>query len=115
MFDFHLHTKLSFDSETEPRDMILAAENAGLCEICLTDHFDHNSDINRSHNLFTPEDYKSLIAPTFSDKIKVRHGVEFGLTTWNKEHLAELQRALDFDFVIGSVHYLNGTDPYFPD
>ena len=115
MFDFHLHTKLSFDSETEPRDMILAAEKAGLCEICLTDHFDHNSDINLSHNLFTPEAYKAIIAPTSSEKIKVRHGVEFGLTTWNKGHLEELSRALDLDFVIGSVHYLNGTDPYFPD
>ena len=115
MFDFHLHTKLSFDSNTEPYDMILAAENAGLSEICLTDHFDHNSDINLTHNLFTEEDYKSIIFPATSDKIKVRRGVEFGLTTWNKEYLADLQRTLDFDFVIGSLHYLNGTDPYFPD
>lgn len=115
MFDFHLHTKLSFDSETDPYDMISAAEAAGLREICLTDHFDHNSEIDLTHNLFSVADYINIIKPSTSERIKVRHGVEFGLTTWNKEHLTELNSALGFDFVIGSVHYLNGTDPYFPD
>ena len=47
MFDFHLHTKLSFDSETEPNNIVRAAEDAGLREICFTDHYDHNSDIKK--------------------------------------------------------------------
>lgn len=113
MFDFHLHTRLSFDSEAAPRDIISAAEKKGLREICLTDHFDHNSIKELKHNIFSKEDYNSIVMPASSDLIKVRHGVEFGLTTWNKSNLEELIAELNFDFVIGSVHFINGIDPYF--
>ena len=42
MFDYHMHTKSSFDSTAEPADMAKAAKNAGLSEICLTNHVDIN-------------------------------------------------------------------------
>lgn len=112
MFDFHLHTKLSFDSETEPNNIVRAAEDAGLREICFTDHYDHNSNINKMHNLFSTDEYKGIISPVSSEKIKVRHGVEFGLTDWNMQNLTALSENLPLDFVIGSVHYIGGYDPY---
>ena len=40
MFDFHMHSNLSFDSLAEAADMVKAAEENGLREICFTDHFD---------------------------------------------------------------------------
>jgi histidinol-phosphatase (PHP family) len=112
MFDFHLHTNLSFDCKTAPEKIIEAAEKKGLSEICLTDHFDHNSDVKREHHVFSVEDYKRCILPATSKKIKVRHGVEFGLTEWNQQTLIELESNLPLDFVIGSVHYIDGYDPY---
>ena len=33
MFDFHLHSNVSFDSETNPSDIIQMAEKLGLKEI----------------------------------------------------------------------------------
>ena len=36
MFDFHMHSKVSFDSEMEPKDMVARAKELGLKEICFT-------------------------------------------------------------------------------
>ena len=57
MFDFHLHTKVSFDSTAEPMDMVRAAEQMGLREICFTDHYDFNTDPNAAPDIFTVEQY----------------------------------------------------------
>ncbi len=112
MFDFHLHSCLSFDSESKPADIVSAAEKSGLREICFTDHFDHNSDKNKAHNIFTTEAYENTFKGLVSSKIKVRHGVEFGLTSWNRNELLRLNSSLPLDFVIGSVHFVGGYDPY---
>ncbi len=115
MFDFHMHTKVSFDSSAEPVDMVKAAEKLGLKEICFTDHIDHHGEKNREHTLFTPEEYSNAYDNLTSDRVKIRRGVEMGLTLWNKEAAEEILNSRAFDFVIGSIHYAGGYDPYFPD
>lgn len=115
MFDYHMHSKVSFDSEEEPIEIVKAAEEKGLLEICFTDHFDYNSDKNGHHDLFTIEDYKNAYDDLESEKVKIRKGVEFGLTSWNQKELDEFLGQYSFDFVLGSVHYVGGTDPYFED
>ena len=40
MFDYHMHTGISFDSDADPIAMLRAAETAGLDEICFTEHYD---------------------------------------------------------------------------
>ncbi len=113
MFDYHLHSKVSFDSVCAPEDIVKAAENAGLKEICFTDHYDFNDVFKDKCDLFTVEDYRNAYDTLHSEKLIVRHGVEFGLTTWNQNELCELSDTYDFDFVIGSVHYAGGYDPYY--
>lgn len=113
MFDFHLHTKVSFDSDAEPLEIVKSAEEKGLKEICFTDHFDYNSDKNGHHDLFIMEDYTKAYGKLTSDKVKIRRGVELGLTTWNQKELDDFLSQGIFDYVIGSVHYVDGTDPYF--
>jgi len=115
MFDFHMHSNVSFDSECPPRDMITAAEKMGLREICFTDHYDANDIKGRGGDFFSVEDYTNKYADISSKSVLLRRGVEFGLTMWNQNELVALDKELCFDFVIGSVHYAGGTDPYFPD
>ena len=112
MFDYHLHTKVSFDSKEEPINTIAAAEARGLREICFTDHYDYNDIPTRKHDLFTLEDYSAAYDLVSSEKLLVRRGVEFGLTPWNRAELAALTSSRRFDFVIGSVHCVDGHDPY---
>ena len=41
MFDYHMHTTVSFDGHGSPQGMALAALKAGIKEICFTDHLDY--------------------------------------------------------------------------
>ncbi len=113
MFDYHLHSKVSFDSSCAPDDIVLAAEKAGLKEICFTDHYDFNDIYKDKRDLFTIEDYRAAYDFITSQKLKIRRGVELGITTWNQKEISCLLNSYDFDFVIGSVHYAGGYDPYY--
>ena len=63
MFDFHLHTHISFDGSGTGQDMALAAKAAGLREICFTDHMDYDPK-DASHKLnFDLGDYEREYAP----------------------------------------------------
>lgn len=112
MFDFHLHSKVSYDSTAEPSEIISAAKVRGLKEICFTDHYDFNSNPEKGADLFTPDEYSKAYDNLTDDALKIRRGVEFGLTEWNQPQLEELLNTRNFDFVIGSVHYVGGNDPY---
>lgn len=112
MFDYHIHTSVSFDSEENAADALAAARSAGLKEICFTDHYDFHFEREGAHDLFTKESYDEAYANLSLPGISVKRGVEFGLTDWNAPQLRALVREYDFDFVLGSVHYADGYDPY---
>ena len=115
MFDFHIHSRVSFDSKEDPIQIALTAKEKGLREICFTDHYDHNSEKNFLHRLFTKDVYDKEYAALSVPGITLRRGVEFSLTDWNVPELRALSMEFDFDFVIGSVHFVNGYDPYGQD
>ena len=114
MFDFHMHTKVSIDSEAEPRDMIRAAEAAGLSEICFTDHYDFNKVARPEEIRFDIKDYNEIYEGLSSDTVKLRYGFEFGFARWNMGEVKKLTDQRNFDFVIGSLHFVDETDPYSP-
>lgn len=113
MYDFHLHSRVSFDSTADPMSIVLAAEKHGLKEICFTDHYDFNTDPRVTPDIFTLERYAEEYDALTSDSVLIRRGVELGFTTWNTKELSELLSKREFDFVIGSIHYVDGTDPYY--
>lgn len=115
MFDYHLHSSLSFDSESAPVEIALAAKEKGLEEICFTDHFDYNSDPRKLHNLFSHDAYRAAYDGLSLPGLRIRRGVEAGLTRWNGPQLEEFLNGYPFDFVIGSVHFVDGYDPYEPE
>ena len=112
MFDYHIHTNVSFDSKQSAYDVLSAAKEAGLREVCFTDHYDFHFEKYEAHDLFTKESYDSAYGNISFPGISIKRGVEFGLTTWNAPELAALIKEYDFDFVLGSVHYADGYDPY---
>lgn len=113
MFDYHIHSRVSFDSKEEAINIIEAARAKGLSEICFTDHYDFRYEKDQKHDLFTKEAY-DLEYGNLSSAVglTLKRGVEFGLTLWNAPELRALTREYDFDFVLGSVHYVDGYDPY---
>ena len=112
MFDYHMHSTISGDGKSTALEMAQAAQAAGLKEICFTDHMDY---IRRKDKIAMSIDidaynraYDNLEIPG----VKIRKGVEFGLTQWNKAEVADFLKLRHFDFVLGSLHYIEDTDPY---
>ena len=113
MFDFHIHSKVSFDSNESPENIVRAAEARGLAEICFTDHHDHHIDPDGAHDIFTLDEYAAAYDGLSSERVKLRRGVEMGLTDWNKDEILKFLSAGNFDYVIGSAHWVGNADPYF--
>ena len=111
MFDYHMHSTVSFDGRGTPREMVDAAVAAGLREICFTDHYDFLTEPSDDAWQFSMEDY-AVYDRLEEPRLIVRRGVEMGLCPWNRQEVAEVLGRRSFDFVIGSVHLVDGCDPY---
>ena len=115
MFDFHIHTKLSFDGKETALAMAQAALGKGLKEICFTDHldFDPLEPARKLH--FTIEEYRLIFDELKVAGIEIRRGVEFGMLPDNTAVADAFLKQYPFDYVIGSAHFIDGYDPYFPE
>lgn len=118
--DSHMHTAFSTDSDAPARAMVEGAIQKGLTSICITDHWDEDfpfyEDLGEGAFRFDLEQYfRELeeLKEEYADKIEVRIGIELGLQPHLGGFCRELVRQYPFDFVIGSVHVINRTDPYY--
>ena len=109
MFDFHMHSKVSFDGKADAAAMVAAAEQMGLKEICFTDHIDYTPEMDM---VFDTAHYRRVYDSLHSDKVKIRRGMEFGLEPGNRDQFREDLKRYDFDYIIGSVHLVDGLDVY---
>lgn len=122
--DYHTHTRISPDAKRSMREMAEAAIEAGLDEICFTDHMEPVE-----WGVITPResyDWAGLAADfqeareALGNQVRLRLGIELGDAAWefdNTERL--LAQAPPLDFIIGSIHLLSpaydGVDLYFFD
>lgn len=113
MFDFHMHSRVSFDGHDTGEELARAAKNAGLKEICFTDHLDYDPLAQKQIMLFTQEDYRKEYDGLEIPGLKIRRGVEFGMTPNNGETFRRDVGAYPYDFVLGSVHFVDGLDVYW--
>lgn len=109
MFDYHMHTTVSFDGNKGAAEMLAAAEAKGLREICFTDHIDWTPEKDM---VFDTAAYRAAYDDLRSDRLLIRRGMEFGLTPDNQAQMKKDLKRYDFDFVIGSVHFVDGLDVY---
>ena len=113
MFDYHMHSTVSFDGHGSGLAMALAAKAAGLKEICFTDHIDHDCDALGQSMVFDPAVYSAEYDTLEVPGLKIRRGVEYGLKPYNKQTMAQDLKLRPFDFVLGSVHFVNEMDIYY--
>ena len=109
MFDYHMHTKVSFDGQDTGLAMARTAKERGLKEICFTDHIDYTPEMDMVFDtaVYNAE-YDGLQVPG----LLIRRGMEFGLEPGNREQLKKDLNRRQFDFVLGSVHLVDGLDVY---
>lgn len=115
--DSHVHTEFSGDSDTPVRAQIEAAAALGMEAVWITDHHDFDVDSGDTDFNLDVERYLSVLKElqeVYKGQIELRIGIEFG----QQPHLAEYEQEFfskyEFDFVIGSTHFVNGCDPYYP-
>ena len=124
--DCHTHSYLSFDGSVDatPDLMCQKAISLGLTDIAITDHADMNAGVMGYE---IPDDdrmEKEILAckERYRGQLHVGYGIELGEPCEEPEAARALLEKHDFDFVLGSLHnlegcvdfaYINFSDPDF--
>ncbi|MCR5520918.1 MAG: histidinol-phosphatase HisJ family protein [Lachnospiraceae bacterium] len=126
LYDCHMHTDYSDDSEEKMEEQVKGSIEKGLKGICITDHMDYEFPDSEKYNLVFEYDVDSNYKEIDELRIRYPHieimkGIEIGLR--NEPGVAErttarykeLLKRPDIDFVIGSTHCLELCDPWRPE
>ena len=118
LWDNHMHSWFSGDSDTDPLEMIKAAKSRGLRGLTFTDHLDLHYPKEYGFFDLDVEDYftkQHQTALDISDEnFTVLTGIEVGIQEIAAKENDTIVETYPFDFVIGSTHLIYGQDPYFP-
>lgn len=112
MFDYHMHSTVSFDGHDPAEKMVRAAVDMGLKEICFTDHIDYETIEPKRGMVFDTEAYNAAYDHLTAPGLKIRKGMEFGLKLGNQADLKRDLQRRQFDFVLGSIHFVEELDVY---
>lgn len=123
--DTHLHSSFSGDSKSPMKDYIDKSIHLGLKHLCFTEHYDlyypesELADgsfgniflINMPEYISTAKEMKKNYYPD----INVLAGIELGLNEKALPKYQDILKSYPFDFVLASIHLVDGFDPYYPD
>ena len=113
LFDSHMHTKFSADSQMLASDAIAKAATLNL-GVVFTEHFDYGVTNDDGKNFsFDPPTYMNEYKNLRGDKVRL--GVEVGLRKSARAVNEKFIAQADFDFVIGSIHLVDDLDIYYPE
>lgn len=113
MFDYHMHSRVSFDGHNTGEALAKAARDNGLKEICFTDHLDYDPLDRMGCMAFDTAAYSAEYDRLELPGLKIRLGMEFGMTPDNADQFRQDLRRRPFDFVLGSIHFVDDLDVYF--
>ena len=115
--DNHIHTKFSPDGYDEPESFVRRAMEAGARHICFTEHVDllyHRPEVAKGDI----DGYFACVRALqrrYADKIYIGAGLEMGYTAANARENARFLSEYRPDYIINSVHEVDGCDCYFPE
>ncbi len=108
--DYHTHTPLCKHAEGHPREYAAAAQRLGLPELGLSDHSpmrQHFDDWRMEWEEFPH--YLEMVDEARAEfpALPIRLGLEVDYLEGGEKWIEELSGKADFDYLIGSVHYLS--------
>ena len=110
MYEYHTHTTNSPDSRVKMHEYCERAIATGIQEVAFTDHIDHDpAERTRGHNKYPA--YQADIAACraqYGDRLTILAAAE---VDWNRQTATAVREYLadkPFDFIICSVHWING-------
>lgn len=112
--DTHLHSDISFDSDAPMAQMVQACLDAGVREMCFTEHMDYgNPDTDDFISDLTR--YRRVYEQTCRrfPGVSIGYGLELGYYPAAFKAAQAHIAGERFDHVILSAHAVDGVDPYF--
>ncbi|MCL6634536.1 MAG: histidinol-phosphatase [Peptococcaceae bacterium] len=114
--DYHLHTSLCGHAEGGMEEYLAAAERAGLTEVGFADHLpqyflppgEREPGLGMSEDELPRYVEKVLRLAAKGGPVRVKLGIEADYVPGCEETLARLLESYPFDYVLGSVHYVDG-------
>ena len=118
--DSHVHSKFSFDGECSAEMLCSCAVEKGISSITITDHCEveclHTSETeygDMRKNIPLSFEASKQAAGEFAGKLDVYTGVEMGQPLSNPELREEILSKGQIDFVLASLHSLDGTEDFY--
>jgi histidinol-phosphatase (PHP family) len=114
--DIHVHSNHSCDAKSTMDEMCRSAISKGVSVICFTEHVDMNPK-DEGVGYFQYEKYSAdieLAREKYQQHLTILKGIEFSEPHLYPTEFETVTRA-DFDFVLGSVHWLEEFGPYWED
>lgn len=118
--DYHLHTDHSPDSSMTVATVMDQARQLGLREVCITDHI----EVDTTNGLAwqsTPASVQAQLAEVSrahaTSQGFVKRGLELGLPDHDPGTVEDLFNLIDpanYDFLIASLHQVDGLGPFDP-
>ena len=113
--DYHIHSSVSPDSGESYEAIFQAAQDQGLSEIMITEHYecytpDHKSRFFQDGYLEEYEAAFQRARQQYQGPLYIGFGLELGQSNENPERGEAALNSFDFDFVIGSCHKIDNID-----
>lgn len=117
LVNYHCHSVCSMDCDVPMAVMARAAYDAGVRQVCFTDHCDTLDE----NGVFAPDSFSweaeerefALAQEAVGSLLDLRLGVELGEATQHPDYARQVLAHPHLDFVIGSVHNPTGQVDYY--
>lgn len=115
MYDMHIHSDFSIDTDILMEDMVKSAIEKNGKTICFTDHAEFGVGPENIDVVFRTEDFFRKFRQlrySYADKIEILSGAELGLQPDQLEKYAQFAESAPFDFLLAAIHTVRHMDVY---
>lgn len=119
LFDTHTHSNYSHDGRPDLEELVKAAIAKGLRYLAVTDHCDRDCVALpgfgwvRQIDLSSRKAEMTALKEKYADKIYLADSLEYGYAPEADALYLDVQNSYASDYVINSVHIVEGIDVYF--
>lgn len=115
LFDSHVHTNHSTDSNAFMEEYCKTGIEQKLLGFSITDHCECNDDAGHNYEKIASESFTQSkeMSLKYKDKILITKGVELGQAMQGLELAESVLKSYDYDFVLASLHNIEGYQDFF--
>jgi len=110
LFDQHLHSRHSCDSQADPAENVRQAIERGLAGLTFTEHFDVHPD-DWATCVYDDTAYSNTISSlrdSFGHRIFIGKGIEVCFQPERMDFILDFLDRHEFDLIVLSIHYFDG-------